>query len=62
MNGYEFVKKVTQIKTKVKVILMTAFEINDVELSSFLITTKIDVIIQKQFSIKQLEHISEKHS
>jgi two-component SAPR family response regulator len=46
MNGYEFVKKVTQIKTKVKVILMTAFEINDVELSSFLITTKIDVIIQ----------------
>jgi two-component SAPR family response regulator len=62
MNGYEFVKKVTQIKTKVKVILMTAFEINDIELSSFLITTKIDVIIQKQFSIKQLEHISEKHS
>jgi two-component SAPR family response regulator len=62
MNGYEFVKKVTQIKTKVKVILMTAFEINDVELSSFLIATKIDVIIQKQFSIKQLEHISEKHS
>jgi two-component SAPR family response regulator len=62
MNGYEFVKKVTQIKRKVKVILMTAFEINDVELSSFLIATKIDVIIQKQFSIKQLEHISEKHS
>jgi two-component SAPR family response regulator len=35
MNGYEFVKKVKQIKTEVKVILMTAFEINDVELSLF---------------------------
>jgi two-component SAPR family response regulator len=35
MNGYEFVKKVKQIKTEVKVILMIAFEINDVELSLF---------------------------
>ena len=33
MSGYEFVKKVKQIKTEVKIILMTAFEINDVELS-----------------------------
>jgi len=63
MNGYEFVKKVKQIKTEVKVILMTAFEINDVELSLFFTTTtKVDVFIQKLFSIKQLEHIIEKHS
>ena len=42
---------------------MTAFEINDVELSSFLTTTEIDVFIQKKpFSIKQLEHTIEKHS
>ncbi|MGB6627726.1 MAG: response regulator, partial [Nitrososphaeraceae archaeon] len=39
MNGYEFVKKVKQIKTEVKIILMTAFEINDVELSIFFTTT-----------------------
>jgi len=59
MNGYEFVKKVKQIKTEVKVILMIAFEINDVELSLFFTTTKIDSFIQKLFSIKQLEHIIE---
>ena len=61
MNGYEFVKKVKQIKTEVKVILMTAFEINDVELPSLLQTTKIDAFVQELFSIKQLEHIIEKH-
>ncbi len=62
MNGYEFVKKVKQIKTEVKIILMTAFEINDVELSIFFTTTNIDAFIQKPFPIKQLEHIIEKHS
>jgi two-component SAPR family response regulator len=63
MNGYEFVKKVKQIKTEVKVILMTAFEINDVELSLFFLqTTKIDAFVQELFSIKQLEHIFEKHN
>ena len=61
MNGYEFVKQVKQIKTEVKVILMTAFEINDVELPSLLQTTKIDAFVQELFSIKQLEHIIEKH-
>jgi len=41
---------------------MTAFEINDVELPSLLQTTKIDAFVQELFSIKQLEHIIEKHS
>jgi hypothetical protein len=41
---------------------MTAFEINDGELSIFFTTTNIDVFIQKPFPIKQLEHITEKHS
>ena len=61
MNGYEFVKKVKQIKAEVKVILMTAFEINAIDLSSFLPTIKIDDFIQKPFSIKQLEHIIQLH-
>ena len=29
MNGYEFVKKVKEMKPEVKIFLMTAFEIND---------------------------------
>jgi DNA-binding NtrC family response regulator len=60
MNGYEFVKKVKQIEREVRVILMTAFEINDIEISNFLPTTKVDAFIQKPFSINQLEHVIEK--
>ena len=59
MNGYEFVKKVKRIKSEVKVILMTAFEINDPDLSNHLSTIKIDALIQKPLSIKQLRHIIE---
>ena len=60
MNGYEFVKKIKQIKTEVKIILMTAFEINDIDLSNHLPTIKIDAFIQKPLSIKQLRHIMER--
>jgi DNA-binding NtrC family response regulator len=59
MNGYEFVKKIKQIKTEVKIILMTAFEINGIDLSNRLPTIKIDAFIQKPLSIKQLRHIME---
>jgi len=59
MNGYEFVKKVKRIKSEVKVILMTGFEINDLGLSNHLSTIKIDALIQKPLSIKQLRHIIE---
>jgi len=31
MNGFEFIKKVKVIKPEIKVFLMTAFEINDIE-------------------------------
>jgi len=36
MNGYEFVKKVKGIKPQGKIILMSAFEINDMDFSKVL--------------------------
>ena len=60
MTGYDFVKKVKRIKTEVKVILMTAFKINDIELCNFLPDIKIDGFIQKPFSIQQLRYMVEK--
>ena len=54
MTGYDFVKKVKRIKTEVKVILMTAFEINDIELSKVLPGIRIDAFLQKPFSIRKL--------
>jgi hypothetical protein len=35
MNGFEFIKKVKEIKPEIKVFLMTTFEINDIEFRSF---------------------------
>jgi two-component SAPR family response regulator len=60
MTGYDFVKKVKLIKTEVKVILMTAFEINDIELDNCLPDIKIDFFLQKPFSIQQLRYMVEK--
>jgi len=54
MNGFECVKKMREIVPSIKVILMSAFDINDplyVGLSSSL---KINDFIQKPFSLKEL--------
>ena len=60
MNGYEFIKKVKKINSKVKVILMTAFEINDKEFHNLLPDVKIDGFLQKPFSIQQLNDVLQK--
>ena len=57
MNGYEFVKKVKTIKPEVKVILMTSFEINDIEFSTVLPDMKIDALLQKPFSLRALRNL-----
>ena len=41
MNGFEFVRKVREIITTIKVLLMSAFEVNSVELSEDLRGNKI---------------------
>jgi len=54
MNGYEFVKKINEIKPEIKVFLMTAFEINDVEFKRLLPTVKIEGLLQKPISLAHL--------
>jgi len=54
INGYEFVKKVKEIKSGVKVFLMTAFEINDVEFRSILPNVEIEGFMQKPISMADL--------
>jgi DNA-binding NtrC family response regulator len=54
MDGFECVKKMREIVPSIKVILMSAFDINDplyIDLSSSL---KINGFIQKPFSLKEL--------
>jgi DNA-binding NtrC family response regulator len=57
MNGFEFVRKVKKMNPKIKVLLMTAFEINDSEFTSVLPEPKIDGFIQKPISMRKLNDI-----
>src|SRR5437899_10499006 len=61
MNGYESIKKVKEIKPEVKVFLMTAFEINDIEFRRVLPSTRIDEFIQKPISIERLNTLVRTH-
>ncbi len=60
MNGYEFVRKVKESNPKVKVMLMSAFEIQEKEFHNILPDIKVDAFLQKPFSIQQLNNVVEK--
>ena len=62
MNGYEFIRNVKESNPKVKVILMTAFEIDDKEFHNVLSDIKLDSFLQKPFHIQQLNEVVEKIS
>jgi two-component SAPR family response regulator len=61
MNGYEFVKRAKEIKYDIKICLITAFEINNVEFSKVLPSIKIDEFIQKPISLDKLTEIIDRH-
>jgi DNA-binding NtrC family response regulator len=49
MNGFEFVRKVKKMNPKIKVLLMTAFEINDREFTRVLPELKIEGYPKNQY-------------
>jgi two-component system cell cycle response regulator CpdR len=54
MNGFQFVSEARKINPKVKILLMTAFEINDKEFAQALPKPKIDGLIRKPATSKQI--------
>jgi YesN/AraC family two-component response regulator len=54
MNGLEFVIKAKKIDSNIKILLMTAFEIDDKEFARILPNQKIDGLIQKPASSAQI--------
>ena len=62
MNRFEFIKKVKEIKPKVKVFFMTAFEINDIEFRRVLPSTRIDEFIQKPILLERLNALVQNHT
>jgi DNA-binding NtrC family response regulator len=61
MNGYELVKKINEIKPQIKIFIMTAFEINDVEFKHLLPEVKIEDVLQKPISLAELTSTVRKH-
>jgi DNA-binding response OmpR family regulator len=59
IDGFEFAKMVREIQSTIKIIFMTAFDINDIEYYYHLST--LDGFIQKPFSPNELILSIEKH-
>jgi CheY-like chemotaxis protein len=57
MNGSQFISEVRKINPKVKILLMTAFEIDDKEFARVLPKPKIDGLIRKPASSKEILNI-----
>ena len=62
LNGFEFVRKIREVKPKIKVLLMTAFDINTSVFSEELLATKVNGFIQKPISLKILNSEIKKHT
>jgi DNA-binding NtrC family response regulator len=54
LSGIQLARKVKEINPKVKVLLMTAFEIRDTEFSKIFPSTHVDGFVQKPIHIKDL--------
>ena len=61
MTGFELIRSIKQINPTTKVLLMSAFEIDDSELSMALGSIMIDDFIQKPVSPRKLTSIIQKH-
>jgi DNA-binding NtrC family response regulator len=61
MNGFEFIRNIREIKLDVKVLLMTAVDINTTTFSEELLATKVNGFIQKPILLKELNTIVLKH-
>jgi two-component SAPR family response regulator len=61
MKGFEFIKKVKEIKPIVKIFFMTAFEIVDIERSNIFPSVNIDEFIQKPLTPEKIRNLVLSH-
>jgi DNA-binding NtrC family response regulator len=57
INGFELARKIREINPAIKVLLMSAFEVNSTELAACLGSTRIDGFIQKPVALHELKTI-----
>ena len=54
LTGFQLVRKVKHLRPKIKVIMMTMFEVNKPEFEAVFPSTPIDAVIRKPFTPSQL--------
>ena len=54
LSGMQLARKVKEVNSGVKVVLMTSFEIRDSEFSTIFSSTSVDGFVQKPIGIKDL--------
>jgi two-component SAPR family response regulator len=54
MNGYELAKRIKNLRSEIKIILISAFEINPTEMARVLPNIKIGSLISKPISLTNL--------
>jgi YesN/AraC family two-component response regulator len=60
MNGFQLARKVKELNPNIKVILVSAFEINTEEFEKVLPSTRIDGFLEKPASLKKLTELVNK--
>ena len=62
MTGFQLVRRVKDLRPDIKIVMMTAFEVNKTEFESVFPSTPVDRVMRKPFVIAQLaEAIKEIH-
>ncbi len=61
MNGFEFLTKIKEIRSDIKIFLMTAFDVSDMRSSIAISSLKVNEYIVKPFSIQNLIVIIDKY-
>ncbi|HLG37938.1 MAG TPA: response regulator [Nitrososphaera sp.] len=54
MNGFQLIRELKKMRPEIKVVLMTAFEINQKEWQQIMPTTKVDQFLTKPFNSEKL--------
>ena len=57
MTGFQLIRRVKDLKPDMKVVLMTAFEVNMKEFESVFTSTTVDNVIRKPFPPSKLAEI-----
>lgn len=60
MSGFELARTVRSLNSEIKIILMTAFEVNMSEFVKVLPSVKIDALLHKPFKIASVQELLEK--